>query len=122
MRFRAALGVFVLLASLGISEAQQKAIEVDLPAARIAKARADVQQIAKAVELYRASTGRLPESLMDLVRPEDKGGAKGAPFLRSLPTPPAGWGSYMYAREHGRQPDRFTVSSSGNGVTVSAPE
>ena len=118
MRFRAALGVFVLLAAFGVAEAQQKAIQVDLPAARIAKARADVQQIARAVELYRASTGRLPGTLMDLVRPEASGGAKGAPFLPSIPTPPAGWAFYVYAQSA----DRFTVSSWGDGVTVSAPE
>ena len=118
MRFRAALGVLLLLATFGISEGQLKAIEVDLPAARIAKARADVQQIAKAVELYRASTGRLPGTLLDLVRPEASGGAKGAPFLPLIPTPPRGWSSYVYAQ----QTDRFTVSAWGDGVTVSAPE
>ena len=118
MRFRVALGALVLLAGLGISEAQQKAIEADLPAARIAKARADVQQIARAVELYRASTGRFPESLMELMRPEASGGAKGGPFLASIPTPPSGWAFYVYAQSK----DRFTVSSWGDGVSVSAPE
>jgi hypothetical protein len=113
MRTVAALGVLVVLLALGACEREQKAIEQDLPAARVTKARADVQQIAAAVRLYQASFGALPASLEALTR------AQTGPLLGSIPTPPAGWSAYQYTRQGA---DRFTVSSSGGGVTVSAPE
>ena len=116
MRTVASLGVLVVLLALGACEREQKAIEKDLPAARVAKARADVQQIAAAVRLYRASFGALPASLEVLTQPQTAGGG---PLLGSIPAPPTGWSAYQYARQGG---DRFTVSSSGGGVTVSAPD
>ena len=70
MRTVAALGVVVVLLALGACEREQKAIEKDLPAARTAKARADVQQIAAAVRLYQASVGALPASLDVLTQPQ----------------------------------------------------
>ena len=116
MRYVAVLGAFVLiLVGLGACERQQKAIEQDLPAARAAKARADVEQIAAAVRLYQASVGELPGTLLALTRPQTGGGG---PLLAAIPAPPPGWSQYMYAR----QADRFTVTSWGDGVTVSAPE
>ena len=113
MRRAAALGVAVRL--LAACEAQQKAVEEDLPAARATKARADVQQLAAAVRLYHATVGALPASLVSLTQ----GSAGGGPVLASIPAPPAGWSAYAYAR-HGS--DRFSISATGNGVTVSAPE
>ena len=113
MRTVAALGVLVVLFALGACEREQKAIEKDLPAARVAKARADVQQIAAAVRLYQASVGSLPISLEALTQ------AQTGPLVASIPAPPAGWSAYQYARQGA---DRFTVSSSGGGVTVSAPD
>jgi hypothetical protein len=113
MRTVAALGVLVVLLALGACEREQKAIEKDLPAARIAKARADVQQIAAAVRLYQASFGALPGSLEVLTQPQT------GPLLGSLPAPPTGWSAYQYTKQGA---DRFTVSSSGGGVTVSAPD
>jgi hypothetical protein len=112
MRSLVALGLLVLLA-LGACEREQKAIEKDLPAARVTKARADVQQIAAAVRLYQASFGALPASLEALTQ------AQTGPLMASIPAPPAGWSAYQYTRQGA---DRFTVSSSGGGVTVSAPE
>ena len=110
-----ALGVLAVLLALGACEREQKAIEKDLPAARSAKARADVQQIAAAVRLYQASSGALPASLEVLTQPQTAGGG---PLLGSIPAPPKGWSAYRYTKEG----DRFTVSSSGGGVTVSAPD
>ena len=113
MRTVAALGVLVVLLALGACEREQKAIEQGPPAARVTKARADVQQIAAAVRLYQASFGALPASLEALTQ------AQTGPLLGSIPAPPAGWSAYQYTRQGA---DRFTVSSSGGGVTVSAPE
>jgi hypothetical protein len=119
MRTVAALGVFVVLLALGACERDQKAIEKDLPAARVIKARADVQQIAAAVRLYQTSFGALPATLEVLTRPQTAGAVISGPLLASIPAPPAGWSAYQYVRQGA---ERFTVSSSGGGVTVSAPE
>jgi hypothetical protein len=113
MRTVAALGMLVVLLALGACEREQKAIEKDLPAARVTKARADVQQIAVAVRLYQATFGALPASLEVLTQPQS------GPLLASIPAPPAGWSAYQYTRQGA---DRFTVTSSGGGLTVSAPE
>ena len=119
MRSVAVLGTLVALLALGACEREQKAIEKDLPAARIAKARTDVQAIAAAVRLHQASFGALPVSLEALTQAQTAGGVTSGPLLASIPAPPAGWSAYRYARQGA---DRFTVSSSGGGVTVSAPE
>lgn len=119
MRSVAALGVLVVLLALEACEREQKAIEQDLPAARVAKARTDVQQIAAAVRLYQVSFGSLPVSLDALTQAQTAGGVTSGPLLGSIPAPPAGWSAYQYATQGA---DRFTVSSSGGGVTVSAPE
>src|SRR5262245_21266440 len=115
----ATLGLVVVFLALGACEREQKAVEQDLPAARATKARADVQQIAAAVRLYRASVGALPASLYALTQPQTSGGITSGPLLASIPTPPAGWSAYQYVRQGA---DRFTVSSTGGGVTVSASE
>ncbi len=115
----ATLGLVVLLLAIRASEREQKAVEQDLPAARVTKARADVQQIAAAVRLYRESVGALPVSLEALTQPQASGGVTSGPLLASIPAPPAGWSPYQYVRKGA---DRFTVSSSGGGVTVSASE
>ena len=60
MRSAAAVGLLVVVLALGACEREKKGIEEDLPAARITKARADVQQIAAAVRLYQATSARCP--------------------------------------------------------------
>jgi len=107
--------VFVALAGC---EGERKAIEQDLPATRATKARADAQQIARAVQLYQATFGTLPPSLDALTRADSVGGVSGGPFLSSIPAPPAGWTPYRYAKEGERG---FSVSTSAGGVTVTAP-
>ncbi len=114
----APLGLALALVALGGCEREQKAIQQDLPAARATKARADAQQIARAVRLYQATFGTLPESLDALTRAQTVSGVTGGPFLASIPAPPAGWTPYQYMKQG---EDRFSVSSSGGGVTVSAP-
>jgi len=44
-------------------------------------------------------------------------GVSGGPFLARIPDPPTGWSAYQYVK----QGDRFTVTSSGGGATVTAP-
>ncbi|HYB44460.1 MAG TPA: type II secretion system protein GspG [Candidatus Methylomirabilis sp.] len=115
----AAICLALAIAGVASCQREQKALERDLPAARETKARSDAQQIASAVRLYQATFGALPESLEALTRAQTVGGIAGGPFLRAVPTPPAGWSPYQYTR----QPDgaRFTVSSSAGALTVTAP-
>jgi type II secretory pathway pseudopilin PulG len=89
-----------------------------LPAARATRARADAQAIASAVRQYQASFQALPDSIDDLTQARTISGVTGGPFLARIPPPPAGWSAYQYARQGD---NTFTVTSSGGGVTVTAP-
>jgi len=112
------LALALAFVSLAACEGEKKAIEEDLPATRATKARADTQQIARAVQLYQATFGTLPSSLDALTRAEVVGGVAGGPFLASIPAPPAGWTPYRYEKTGAQG---FTVSTAGGGVTVTAP-
>ncbi len=119
-RVRIAGGILVataLLLALSGCEREEKAVREDLPLARMTKARSDVQAIAAAVNTYRVTCGTLPESLEALVTQATINGMPCGPVLGSIPTPPSGWSAYAYTR----QGDGFSVTSSGNGQTVSAP-
>src|SRR5215468_7582536 len=105
------------LLALASCEREEKMIRQDLPAARQTKARSDAQQIARAVQVYQTTFGELPESLDALTRAQTIGGVSGGPFLGSVPAPPAGWSPYQLTR----QDRQFTVSASGDGLTVTAP-
>ena len=113
---RVTIGLALLL-SLAACEREEKGVREDLPLARTTKARTDAQTIATAVNTYRVTCGALPESLEALVTQTTVGGTPCGPVLGSIPAPPAGWSAYVYTR----QGDSFTVTSSGNGQTVSAP-
>jgi len=113
------LGAAGLALLLLACEREEKMVREDLPMARTTKARTDAQAIATAVNTYRASCGgTLPESLDALTTPTVVGGAPCGPMLGSIPTPPPGWSAYAYTRQGDTS---FTVSSSGGGVTVTAP-
>jgi hypothetical protein len=116
---RAAVVAFALLSlALSACEREQKGISEDMPAARAARARADAVQIAGAVRLYQATFGSLPDTLDALTQAQTAGGVTGGPFLARIPAPPAGWSAYEYAKQG---EINFTVTSSGGGVTVTAP-
>lgn len=110
----------VALLALGLvgCQREQKGISEDLPAARATKARADAQAIASAVRQYQATFGALPESLDALLREQTVSGVTGGPFLARIPAPPMGFTAYEYAKQGDIN---FTVTSSGGGVTVTAP-
>ena len=116
---KAAVVLIALLPlGFGACEREQKGISEDLPAARATKARADAQVIATAVRQYQATFGTLPESIEDLTGARTASGVTGGPFLARIPTPPTGFTPYQYAKQ---SDVNFTVSSSGGGVTVTAP-
>ena len=108
----------VLSLGLGGCQREEKAISEDLPAARATRARADAQAIASAVRQYQAIFQALPDSIEDLTQARTISGVTGGPFLAKAPTPPAGWSAYEYAKQGD---NNFTVTSSGGGVTVTAP-
>ena len=115
-----AVAILLAVASLGLvaCEREQKGISTDLPAARATKARADARAIASAVRLYQATFGTLPNSIEDLIEARTVAGTTGGPFLARIPAPPAGFTAYQYAKQGDIT---FTVTSSGGGVTVTAP-
>ena len=117
---RTTLVILLAVLSLGVvgCEREQKGISTDLPAARATRARADAQAIAGAVRQYQTTFGALPNSIVDLTEARTVSGTTGGPFLARVPTPPAGWSEYAYAKQGDLN---FTVTSSGGGVTVTAP-
>ena len=117
-RLRAAIGLALVLLAPGACQQEQRAVEQDLPEARTTKARADAQQIARALQLYKTTFGTLPESLEALRRPQTVGGVTDGPFLASIPAPPTGWSRYRYTKQ---AESRFTVSTSAGSITVTAP-
>ena len=112
--------IFLAVLSLGLVACQreQKGISEDLPAARATRARADAQAIAGAVRQYQTTFGALPDSIADLIEARTVSGTTGGPFLARVPTPPNGFTPYQYAKQGDLN---FTVTSSGGGVTVTAP-
>ena len=89
--------------------------------ARIAKAQADSRALASAVSIYGAHMGVLPAALSDLTSQVTNGQNQVAgPFMASVPTPPSGWSS-AYGYTPNTATGVFTISSSGDGTTVSLP-
>jgi Tfp pilus assembly protein PilE len=87
--------------------------------ARLAKAQADARTLASAASIYSAHMGTLPSALTQLTSvATNAGGLRMGPFLRAIPSGPAGWGTYAYTSTAS---GTFTVSSSGDGTTVSYP-
>ena len=92
--------------------------------ARIAKAQADSRALASAVSIYGAHMGVLPPSgaggLTALTTAVTNGqGQAAGPFMASVPPPPSGWAAYAYTADTAT--GVFTISSNGDGTTVSLP-
>jgi type II secretion system protein G len=87
--------------------------------ARVAKAQADVRTMASAVVVYSAHMGSMPASLGTLTSAATNAqGAVAGPFIPKPIDPPANWSSYDYTSAAN---GTFTISSNGDGVTVSVP-
>ena len=86
--------------------------------ARIAKAQADARTLGSAVSMYSSTFGTLPATLTDLTAATTISGVSGGPFIKSIPTQPAGWATYVYAAA---TDGSFTITTSGDGTTVSLP-
>jgi len=112
--------LMIVVAIIGILAAIAIPLYANIQArARIAKAQADARTLASAVSMYSAHMGSLPSALSDLnsVATNSLGQTAG-PFMPSTPAAPAGWSSYAYASGAS---GTFTISTSGDGTTVSVP-
>src|SRR5207245_8560344 len=92
--------------------------------ARIATAQADARALASAISIYGAHMGVLPPSgaggLTALTTTAVNGqGQSAGPFMASVPPAPSGWAAYTYTADTAT--GVFTISSSGDGTTVSLP-
>ena len=113
--------LMIVVAIIGILAAIAIPLYANVQArARLAKAQADSRALASAVSIYSAHTGSLPTALTDLTSAVTNSlGQMGGPFMASIPSGPAGWGSYNYAPV--ATAGTFTISNSGDGTSVSLP-
>jgi len=87
--------------------------------ARIGKAQADARALGSAVSMYFAHMNSLPASLTTLTSSATNAdGISIGALMVSTPTPPLGWSAYVYTSS---SPGVFSISSSGDGTTVSLP-
>jgi hypothetical protein len=86
--------------------------------ARIAKAQADARTLVSAISMYSATFGSLPAVLSDLTQTRTMNGVTGGPFVRAIPVAPPGWSEFRYETRAG---GFFTISTNGDGTTVSSP-
>jgi hypothetical protein len=104
----------------------------------VSKAEADVRALASAVEVYKAYTGVLPNTLADLTSPAtNAAGLRAGPFIGAIPAPPRSRApAYLeilplpppqsFGYHYERRPDgtfsiTATVYPAGGARTVKAP-
>ena len=112
--------LMIVVAIIGILAAIAIPLYANVQArARLAKAQADARALASAVSIYSAHMGTLPGALTDLTSTVTNTlGQAGGPFMSSVPSGPAGWGTYGYASTTS---GTFTISNSGDSTSVSVP-
>lgn len=87
---------------------------------RLAKAQADSRTLASAIGVFGAHMGRIPSTPSELTTASTNSqGLRGGPFMASVPTAPGGWGTYAYTPDTGA--GTFTITTSGDGTTVTVP-
>jgi len=112
--------LMIVVAIIGILAAIAIPLYANVQArARLAKAQADARALASAVSIYSAHMGTLPAPLADLASVVTNSlGQAGGPFMSSVPSGPAGWGTYAYSSPAS---GTFTISNSGDSTSVSVP-
>ena len=113
--------LMIVVAIIGILAAIAIPLYANVQArARLAKAQADARALASAVSIYSAHHGVIPTGLGDLTTAATNSlGQMGGPFMASVPSGPAGWGSYAYTPVV--TAGTFTISNSGDGTSISLP-
>jgi Tfp pilus assembly protein PilE len=87
--------------------------------ARLVKAQADLRALSTAVSIYGAHMGNNPAALADLNAPATNAqGQTAGPFMITTPAAPGGWNPYTYTSN---VDGTFTLSSSGDGTTITMP-
>ena len=87
---------------------------------RLAKAQADSRTLASAVGVYGSHMGRIPTALTQLtIVSTNAQGLRAGPFVASVPTAPGGWLAYTYTPNTAT--GTFTITTSGDGSTISTP-
>jgi type II secretion system protein G len=111
--------LMIVVAIIGILTAIAFPLYANIQArARTAKAQADIRTLASAAVVYSAHTGALPTALTDLQAAVTVNGVTAGPFIPPPgPNPPQGWSAYAYTQGNGT----FSITSSGDGATVTVP-
>ena len=112
--------LMIVVAIIGILAAIAIPLYANVQArARLAKAQADARALASAVSIYSAHMGSLPAALTNLTSVVTNSlGQSAGPFMASIPTGPAGWGTYSYSSTTS---GTFSITNAGDSTTVSVP-
>ena len=113
--------LMIVVAIIGILAAIAIPLYANVQArARLAKAQADARALASAVSIYSAHHGVIPTALSALTTAATNTlGQMGGPFMASIPSGPAGWGSYAYTAVV--TAGTFTITNSGDSTSISLP-
>jgi type II secretion system protein G len=113
--------LMIVVAIIGILAAIAIPLYANVQArARLAKAQADARALASAVSIYSAHMGTIPLALSDLTSVATNSmGQTAGPFMASIPSGPANWGSYTYTPV--ASAGTFTITNSGDNTSVSLP-
>jgi type II secretion system protein G len=87
---------------------------------RLAKAQADSRTLASAIGVYGSHMGQIPTALTQLTSVATNGqGLSAGPFVAAVPAAPGGWLDYTYTPNTAA--GTFTITTSGDGTTISVP-
>lgn len=112
--------LLVVVAIIGILAAIAVPLYASMQArSRIARAQADVRNLATAVAAFNAHTGSLPGTLNALMSTAaSPAGIVGGPFMLTTGLPPSSAWTYSYSSGSA---GTYTVQAVGEGQTITAP-